>query len=352
MIKRRSSKTINIGNVAIGGGAPIVVQSMTKTDTRNIDATLLQIRELADCGCEVVRVAIPDREAVTALAAIKKQSPIPVIADIHFDYRLAIASLNAGCDGLRLNPGNIGDIKKVSEVIKIARDKQIPVRIGVNAGSLPESDFKPESIPQYMVDIALRQIELLEKLDFNLIKISLKSFDVSTTIEAYRLIAPQTPYPLHLGITESGLPRTGLVRSAVGIGILLYEGIGDTIRVSLSTNPCEEVFAAYEILKSLNLRQHGAILISCPTCGRCEVNLLAIAEEVDNYLKNVKKPIKVAVMGCAVNGPGEAREADIGIACGKGKGILFKKGKIIRTIEEQYLVETLIQELDSLQALD
>lgn len=352
MIRRRLSKSINIGNVSIGGTAPIAVQSMTKTDTRNVEATVSQIRELADCGCEIVRVAIPDIEAAEALLSIKQYSPIPIIADIHFDYRLAIASLNAGCDGLRLNPGNIGSREKISEVIKAARDKQVPVRIGVNAGSLPKSDVKPESIPQYMVDVALKQVELLEKLDFNLIKISLKAFDVPTTIESYRLIAPRIPYPLHLGITESGLTRSGLVRSAVGIGILLYEGIGDTIRVSLSTDPREEVLAAYEILKSLNLRQHGPVLISCPSCGRCEVNLLEIAEEVDNHLKNVKKPLKVAVMGCAVNGPGEAREADIGIACGKGKGLLFKKGKIIRSIPEQLLVKTLIDELDALQTLD
>jgi (E)-4-hydroxy-3-methylbut-2-enyl-diphosphate synthase len=352
LIRRRLSKSINIGNVSIGGTAPIAVQSMTKTDTRNVEATVSQIRELADCGCEIVRVAIPDIEAAEALLSIKQYSPIPIIADIHFDYRLAIASLNAGCDGLRLNPGNIGSREKISEVIKAARDKQVPVRIGVNAGSLPKSDVKPESIPQYMVDVALKQVELLEKLDFNLIKISLKAFDVPTTIESYRLIAPRIPYPLHLGITESGLTRSGLVRSAVGIGILLYEGIGDTIRVSLSTDPREEVLAAYEILKSLNLRQHGPVLISCPSCGRCEVNLLEIAEEVDNHLKNVKKPLKVAVMGCAVNGPGEAREADIGIACGKGKGLLFKKGKIIRSIPEQLLVKTLIDELDALQTLD
>jgi (E)-4-hydroxy-3-methylbut-2-enyl-diphosphate synthase len=348
VIKRRPSQAIKIGTVTVGGDAPIIVQSMTKTDTRDIKKTVSQINELAECGCEIVRVAIPDTKAAEALVSIKKQSPLPVIADIHFDYRLALAAIKAGCDGLRLNPGNIGDPKKVSEVVKAARDKQVPIRIGVNSGSLPHTGSRPESIPKFMVNTVIKQIELLEKLDFRLIKISLKSFDVPTTIEAYRLIAPLTPYPLHLGITESGLPRTGLIRSAVGIGILLHEGIGDTIRVSLSTDPCEEVFAAYEILKSLNIREHGPTLISCPSCGRCEVEILKIAGEVDSYLKKIKKPIKVAVMGCAVNGPGEAREADIGIACGKGKGLLFKKGEIVRAIDERELVKTLIEEIESL----
>jgi (E)-4-hydroxy-3-methylbut-2-enyl-diphosphate synthase len=348
VIKRRPSQAIKIGTVTVGGDAPIIVQSMTKTDTRDIKRTVSQINELAECGCEIVRVALPDTEAVEALVSIKKQSPLPVIADIHFDYRLALAAIKAGCDGLRLNPGNIGDPKKVTEVVKAARDTQVPIRIGVNSGSLPHTGSRPESIPKFMVNTVIKQIELLEKLDFRLIKISLKSFDVPTTIEAYRLIAPLTPYPLHLGITESGLPRTGLIRSAVGIGILLHEGIGDTIRVSLSTDPCEEVFAAYEILKSLNIREHGPTLISCPSCGRCEVEILKIAGEVDSYLKKIKKPIKVAVMGCAVNGPGEAREADIGIACGKGKGLLFKKGEIVRAIDERELVKTLIEEIESL----
>jgi (E)-4-hydroxy-3-methylbut-2-enyl-diphosphate synthase len=348
VIKRHPSQAIKIGTVTVGGDAPIIVQSMTKTDTRDIKKTVSQINELAECGCEIVRVAIPDTKAAEALVSIKKQSPLPVIADIHFDYRLALAAIKAGCDGLRLNPGNIGDPKKVSEVVKAARDKQVPIRIGVNSGSLPHTGSRPESIPKFMVNTVIKQIELLEKLDFRLIKISLKSFDVPTTIEAYRLIAPLTPYPLHLGITESGLPRTGLIRSAVGIGILLHEGIGDTIRVSLSTDPCEEVFAAYEILKSLNIREHGPTLISCPSCGRCEVEILKIASEVDSYLKKIKKPIKVAVMGCAVNGPGEAREADIGIACGKGKGLLFKKGEIVRAIDERELVKTLIEEIESL----
>jgi (E)-4-hydroxy-3-methylbut-2-enyl-diphosphate synthase len=348
MIKRRHSKAINIGNITVGGDSPIIVQSMTKTDTRNIKATVSQIKELAYCGCEIVRVAVPDSEAAESLSSIIKQSPMPVIADIHFDHRLALASIEAGCDGLRLNPGNIGDPQKISEVVKAARDRQVPIRIGVNAGSLPRSDSKPESIPQFMVDTVMQQVELLEKLDFDLIKISLKAFDVPTTIDAYRLISPKTPYPLHLGITESGLPRTGLIRSAVGIGILLYEGIGDTIRVSLSTDSCEEVFAAYEILKSLNIREQGPVLISCPSCGRSEVSILKIAAEVDNYLKKFHKPVKVAVMGCAVNGPGEAREADIGIACGKGKGLLFKKGEIIRTVKEKDLVKVLIEELESM----
>lgn len=352
MPERRRSKPIKIGNVTIGGDAPIVVQSMTKTDTKNIPATIAQITELANCGCEIVRVAIPDIDAARALVSIKKQSPIPIIADIHFDYRMAIASLEAGCDGLRLNPGNIGGIDKISKIVKLAREKQVPIRIGLNAGSLPKTASEPESISAYMVEMALKYIEMLESMDFNLIKISVKAFDVPTTIDAYRQLAKSTPYPLHIGITESGLPETGLIRSAIGTGILLYEGIGDTIRVSLSTNPVEEVFAAYEILKSLNLREHGPTLISCPSCGRCEVDILRMANEVNAHLKNIKNPIKVAVMGCVVNGPGEAKSADIGIACGKGKGVIFRKGRIIRTLKEDELILSLLNEIDSLVSLD
>ncbi len=262
MIKRRISRPINIGKVTVGGNAPIAVQSMTKTDTRNVKATLSQIRELADCGCEIVRLAVPDDEAAQALSAIKVKSPIPVIADIHFDYRLALAALDAGCDGLRLNPGNIGDPKKIALIVKSAKERAVPIRIGVNAGSLPPAKTRPRSISKYMVEVALQQIDLLESMDFDLIKVSLKAFDVPTTIEAYRLIATKTDYPLHLGITESGVPRTGLIRSTAGIAILLYEGIGDTLRVSLSTGPIEEVIAGFEILKSTDspFLKSGAII--------------------------------------------------------------------------------------------
>jgi (E)-4-hydroxy-3-methylbut-2-enyl-diphosphate synthase len=321
---------------------------MTKTDTRDIQATVIQIKELTDCGCEIVRVAVPDLEAAQAISTIKKKISIPLIADIHFDYRLAIEALKCGADGLRLNPGNIHDPGQVAKVVKAAKQKQIPIRIGVNAGSLPPSSRARASISEHMANAALEQIDLLESLDFDLIKVSLKAFDVPTTIEAYRAIASKIPYPLHLGITEAGLPKAGAVRSAVGIGILLHEGIGDTIRVSLSAHPCEEVDTAYEILKSLDLRQHGPILISCPSCGRAEVDIISLAESVDKTLKKIDKPIKVAVMGCIVNGPGEAKDADLGIACGKGKGVIFKKGKVVSTVAEKDFLGVLMAEVKSL----
>ena len=345
MIMRRKSKPITIGKITIGGDAPIAVQSMTKTDTRDIRATINQIDELADCGCEIARVAVPDFEAAQAITNIKKKTSIPIIADIHFDYRLALESLRAGADGLRLNPGNIREPEQVSEVVKAARQRQVPIRIGVNAGSLPPGLNPSISTSEQMVSIALEAIGLLESLDFDLIKVSLKAFDVPTTVEAYRAIASRTSYPLHLGITEAGLPRAGAIRSAVGIGILLDEGIGDTIRVSLSAHPCEEVNAAYEILKTLDLRQHGPTLISCPSCGRAEVDILGLAESVDRSLKDISQPIKVAVMGCIVNGPGEAKEADVGIACGKGKGAIFRKGKVINTVAEKDFLKALMTEV-------
>lgn len=349
MIARRRSKPIQIGKVTIGGDAPIIVQSMAKTDTRDVKATTNQIHELSDCGCELVRVAVPDLEAAQAIAAIKKNSDIPIIADIHFDYRLALEALKSGADGLRLNPGNIRDRKQVAEVVKAARQRQVPIRIGVNAGSLPPSPKRAISTSEHMVAVALDQIKLLESLDFDLIKVSLKAFGVLTSIEAYRAITTKIPYPLHLGITEAGLPAAGAVRSAVGLGILLYEGIGDTLRVSLSTDPCQEVYTAYEILKSLNLRQHGPLLISCPSCGRAEVDIISLAESVDRKLKEMASPIKVAVMGCVVNGPGEAREADVGIACGKGKGAIFRKGKVVRTVTEGDFYNALLTEIENME---
>ena len=325
---------------------------MTKTDTRNIPATVSQIAELAGSGCEIVRVAVPDNEAAQALLPIKKKSPVPVIADIHFDHRLALAALDAGVDGLRLNPGNIREKEHITRVVNAAKKRKIPIRIGINAGSLPPASKPYRSVAEHMVDAALERVRLLEALDFDLIKISLKAFSVPTTIEAYRAIAGKIPYPLHLGITEAGLPRSGAIRSAVGIGILLYEGIGDTIRVSLSGHPCEEVDAAYEILKSLELRQHGPTLVSCPTCGRTEMDTIALAQAVENHLKGISKPIKVAVMGCVVNGPGEAKDADVGIACGKGKGALFKKGEVVRTVDEKDLLETLLKEIETIVKTD
>jgi (E)-4-hydroxy-3-methylbut-2-enyl-diphosphate synthase len=342
------SKPIKIGKVTIGGSAPIVVQSMAKTDTRDVRATIAQIRELEEVDCELVRVAVPDAEAARAILSIKKGISIPLVADIHFDYRLALMALEAGADGLRLNPGNIGEPEKVKKVALAAKERGVPIRIGVNAGSLPKTADPELSVAQRMVDAALEQINLLESLDFDLIKVSLKAFDVPTTIEAYQSIAEKIPYPLHLGITEAGTPWRGVIRSAVGIGTLLYMGIGDTIRVSLSAHPREEVIAGYEILKSLNLRQHGPILVSCPSCGRADVDIVKLAEKVEEQLIKIDKPIRVAVMGCEVNGPGEAKDADVGIACGKGRGVIFKKGKMVGVVGEKDFLTALMREVDEL----
>lgn len=348
MPKRRPSKVIKIGNVIVGGDASIVVQSMTKTDTRDVKATISQVRELEACGCQIIRCAVPDMEAALALKAIKKGINIPLIADIHFDFRLALAALDAGIDGLRLNPGNISEPEKVTSIVQKAKTRNVPIRIGVNAGSLPKATKPGLSMPVRMVNAAMRHIKLLEDLDFDLIKVSLKAFDVPTTIRAYHLIAKKIPYPLHIGITESGTPRQGMIRSAVGMGILLHQGIGDTIRVSLTAHPREEVYAGYEILKSLNLVERGPTMISCPTCGRTEIDIVRLAEEVERELARIEKPIRVAVMGCAVNGPGEAREADIGIAGGKGKAVLFKKGEKLRTVAEKDILNELMKEIDKL----
>jgi len=344
---RRTSKPLKVGKVIVGGDASIVVQSMTKTNTCDIPATINQIKELEECGCEIVRVAVPDKEAAESIATIKRSVSLPLIADIHFDYRLALAALQSGVDGLRLNPGNIGDKEQIATVVAAAKEREVPIRIGVNAGSLP-ANFQPDAQPaERMVNMALEQIRLMESLDFNLIKVSLKAFDVPTTIQAYQMIADKMPYPLHLGVTEAGLPRTGAIRSAIGIGILLHQGIGDTIRISLSAHPCEEVFVAYEILKSLGLRQRGPTLVSCPSCGRAEVDIIALAEEVSKRLGKISKPVKVAVMGCVVNGPGEAKDADVGIACGKGKGAIFRKGEVVNTASEENFLEALMAEVDS-----
>jgi (E)-4-hydroxy-3-methylbut-2-enyl-diphosphate synthase len=321
---------------------------MAKTDTRDADATIRQIKELEEYGCEIVRVAVPDPEAAAALAAIKKGISIPLIADIHFDYRLALLALEAGVDGLRLNPGNIAEPDRVAAVVKAARARQVPIRIGVNAGSLPKTVRTGLSLPQRMVAAAMHHIKLLEDLDFDLIKVSLKAFDVPTTIEAYSAISTKIPYPLHLGITEAGTPRTGVIRSAAGIGTLLWMGIGDTIRVSLTTRPQDEVTTGFEILKSLNLRQRGPVLVSCPTCGRCEVDVIELAEKVDRELQKIDKPIRVAVMGCVVNGPGEARDADVGVACGKGRAVLFKKGVQVAVIEEADILAALMREIEGM----
>jgi (E)-4-hydroxy-3-methylbut-2-enyl-diphosphate synthase len=342
------SKPIQIGRVTVGGDAPIVVQSMTKTDTRDVVSTIQQIRKLEECGCELVRVAVPDMEAAEAISPIKRGVSIPIIADIHFDYRLALMALVAGTDGLRLNPGNIREPEKVKAVAYAAKEREVPIRIGVNAGSLPKPANPQLTVAEQMVEAALEQIRLLESLDFDLIKVSLKAFDVPTTIEAYQSIARKIPYPLHIGITEAGPPRTGIIRSVAGISTLLWLGIGDTIRVSLTAHPREEVIAGYEILKSLNLRQHGPILVSCPSCGRAEVDIVKLAGEVEEKLLKITKPLKVAVMGCVVNGPGEAKDADVGIACGKGKGIIFKKGEKVGVVAEKDFLTALMREVEGL----
>ncbi len=342
MIKRRKSKQISIGNVKIGGDAPISVQSMCNTDTRNIEATLNQINELAAKGCELVRLAVLNQEAADAIKDIVKKSPVPLIADIHFDYKLAIKCINNGINALRLNPGNIGKRENVEKVVTLAKQQQIPIRIGVNAGSL-EKDLLDKDIPlsEKMVLSALGHIKILEDLDFDLIKVSLKSSDVLTTIEAYRSIAEKVPYPLHLGVTEAGTLRGGLIKSSVGLGTLLAEGIGDTIRVSLTENPVEEVSAGFDILKSLGLRERGVNFVSCPTCGRTQIDLIGLAKKVEERFKDFDKPITIATMGCAVNGPGEARHADFGIAGGVNEGIVFKKGEIIAKVPEKDLLTKL-----------
>lgn len=342
MINRRKSKELKIGNVKIGNGAPISVQSMCNTDTRDVNATLNQINKMADRGCELVRLAVLNKDAAETIKDIVKKSPLPLIADIHFDYRLAIQCINNGIDALRLNPGNIGKRENVEKVVTLAKQQQIPIRIGVNAGSLEKAlHDKDISLSEKMVLSALGHIKILEDLDFDLIKVSLKSSDVLTTIEAYRSIAQKIPYPLHLGVTEAGTMRLGLIKSSVGLGTLLAEGIGDTIRVSLTEDPVEEVTAGFDILKSLNLREKGVNFVSCPTCGRTQIDLINLAKKVEEKFKNLDKPITIATMGCAVNGPGEAKHADFGIAGGIGEGYIFKKGEIIARVPENELLEKL-----------
>ena len=375
MKPRRVSKAIQVGDVTVGGNAPITVQSMTKTDTRDVAATVRQIKELEDVGCDIIRPAVPDMEAAKALREIKKQVKIPIIADIHFHYQLALESIASGVDGLRLNPGNIRDREKVALVVKAAKERQIPIRIGVNFGSLPpvgqigkfgglhrhtdgvnklaKADEAAEgqfSVVDHMVATALWEISILEDLDFDLIKISLKAFDVPTTVEAYRKLAYMVPYPLHLGITEAGTARAGSIRSAIGLGYLLYEGIGDTIRVSLSADSKEEIQAGYDILKSLNLRQKGTTLIACPSCGRADVDVIALANTVDVLLQEKSYNVKVAVMGCEVNGPGEAKDADVGIAAGVGRAVIFRKGQKARVVEESEMLSALMEEVEKVVA--
>lgn len=349
-IPRKKTDKIFVGPVPVGGGSPISVQSMTKTDTRDVRSTVRQIKALAKAGCEIIRIAVPDEEAARALGKIKLSSPIPIIADIHFDWRLALESIRQGIDGLRINPGNIGAKWKVAEIVSSAGERNIPIRIGVNAGSIGKKLLEKfgSPCPEALVESAAGHIEILESLGFHSIKVSLKASNVPTTVEAYRLFSRKYRYPLHIGISEAGPSFTGMIKSSVGLGILLSEGIGDTVRVSLSANPVEEIRVAYEILKSLGLREKGPRLISCPTCGRCQIDIKRLAAKVEKRLKGVETPVTVAVMGCVVNGPGEAREADIGIAGGGGKGLLFRKGRVIRSIKEAELLDSLMEEIGNL----
>ena len=373
--KRRPTKPVYVGGVKVGGGADITVQSMTKTDTRDVAATVRQIHQLEEAGCEIIRSAVPDMEAAQAMREIKKQISIPLIADIHFHYRLALECAEGGVDCLRLNPGNLRDEEQVREVVRAAKARRIPIRIGVNFGSLPPvggigrtrgfsrhmdlvnklpkaGDVKEGeySVVDHMVATALWEISLLEEQDFDDIKISMKAFDVPTTVEAYRRLANMVPYPLHLGITEAGTAQAGSIRTAVGLGILLYEGVGDTIRVSLAGDSVDEVQAGYEILKSLNVRQKGAVLVACPSCGRADVDVIKLSNEVDALLRRSDKNVKVAVMGCEVNGPGEAKDADVGIAAGAGRAIIFRKGEKVRVVPEDEMLTALMEEVEQTPA--
>lgn len=349
-MERKKTREVKIGGLSIGGGNPVCIQSMCNTDTRDIDATAAQILELEKAGCELVRVAVPDMAAAEAIGEIKKRIHIPLAADIHFDYRLALRVMELGADKVRINPGNIGDEERIRQVVAMAKAKQIPIRIGVNSGSL-EKEFLEKYggvTPEALVESALKHVRILEKYAFYQIVVSIKASDVPFSIKAYRLLSEAIPYPIHVGITEAGTPYAGTIKSAVGIGAILAMGIGDTIRVSLTGDPVEEIRAAKEILKSLGLRKFGPEFISCPTCGRTQIDLITIANEVERRCREIPKDIKVAVMGCVVNGPGEARDADVGIAGGKGVGLLFRKGEIIRKVPEGELVDALMQEIAKL----
>ncbi|MEE3141805.1 MAG: flavodoxin-dependent (E)-4-hydroxy-3-methylbut-2-enyl-diphosphate synthase [Chloroflexota bacterium] len=372
MNKRRVTKPVTIGGVQVGGSADVSVQSMTKTDTRDVAATVRQIHELEEVGCEIIRSAVPDMEAAKAMKEIKKQIHIPLVADIHFHYQLALECVEGGVDCLRLNPGNLRDEAQVKQVVQAAKERNIPIRIGVNFGSLPpvggigrtrgfsrhmdlvnqlpkagnaqEGEY---SVVDHMVATALWEISLLEDQDFEQIKISMKAFDVPTTVEAYTKLAEMVPYPLHLGITEAGTVQAGSIRSSVGLGMLLYQGIGDTIRVSLAGDSKDEVFAGFEILKSLNMRSKGAILVACPSCGRADVDVVKLANQVDNLLRASDKSVTVAVMGCEVNGPGEAKDADVGIAAGAGRAIIFRKGVKVKVVAEEDMLTALMEEVEN-----
>jgi len=347
---RRKTRPVTVGPLTIGGGAPVVVQSMTKTDTRDVAATVAQIEETMAVGCELIRLAVPDKEAAVALAEIIKRVPgVPVVADIHFQHHLALMALDAGIAKLRLNPGNIGSEEKVREVVRKAQGCGVPIRIGVNAGSLERRLLEKYGYPtaEAMVESALDHIRILEELDFRAIIVSLKASHVWLTIDAYRLLAPRVDYPFHLGITEAGTAFNGTIKSAVGLGMLLADGVGDTIRVSLATPPAEEIRVAYEILKALDIRARGVNVIACPTCGRLEVDLFKIVGEIEKHTGHISEPLNVAVMGCAVNGPGEARTAHLGVACGRGNGVIYREGISVRRVAEAEIVPALVEEIES-----
>ena len=344
-MKREKPRRVQIGDVTIGGGAPIAVQSMTNTDTRDAGATLRQIQELAAAGCEIVRVAVVDQEAAASLRNVVQHSPIPVVADIHFDYRLALAALEAGVHKLRLNPGNIGSVAKVREVVRAAQDRRVPIRIGVNSGSIAKPLLdRFGRTAEAMVESALEHIAILEELGFADIVVSLKATDIQMTVAAYEMLSARVPYPLHLGITEAGTTWFGTIKSACGLGALLSRGIGDTLRVSLTANPVEEVKVAWAVLSAMDLRRRGPLFISCPTCGRTEIDLERITAEVEERLQDFPLPISIAIMGCVVNGPGEASHAEIGIAGGKGVGLVFRSGKVVRRVAESELVDAIVHE--------
>jgi len=348
--ERRKTREITLGGVKIGGNNPIVVQSMTSTKTRNVEETLEQIKRLYEAGCEIVRVAVPTEEDAEALGEIVKNSPVPIIADIHFKHTLALLSMEKGAQGIRINPGNIGYEGKVKEIVEEAKRKGVAIRIGVNGGSLEKDLLEKYGSPtaEALAESALRWSEKFERWGFTNFKVSIKGSDVRTCVEANRIFAQKTDIPLHIGITEAGFGESGVIKSSVGIGILLYLGIGDTLRVSLTGDPVEEVEVAYQILNSLGLRKRGVEIISCPTCGRIEVDLPKVVKEVKEKLKKVKTPLKVAVMGCVVNGPGEAKEADVGLACGKGRALLFRKGIVVKTVKEEEMVEALLKEIENI----
>ena len=348
MVTRTDTRRVKVGRVEIGGGAPVSVQSMTITDTRDVEGTLVQIYQLAAEGCEIVRLAVPDQEAALALGAIKPRSPLPIVADIHFDHRLALLALEAGIDKLRINPGNIGGRQRTRIVAAAAKERGIPIRIGANIGSLSKAMLRRfgGASAEALVESALEDVRVLEDLDFHDIVISVKASEVPMVVDAYTMIAERTNYPLHVGVTEAGTAWAGTIKSAAGIGAILARGIGDTIRVSLAADPVEEVKAGFEILKSLGLRTRGVQLVACPSCGRAEVDIIQIAQEVERRLAHLNAPVKVAVMGCAVNGPGEARMADLGIACGRGMGLLFKQGKIVASLPEDRLVDALMEQVE------